>query len=1039
MTNLKYLFILILAIPQICGAQKINKDWWMEAEAKDSKVSINNGIIDIIAPKGLTLWYNHLMKGNTVIEYEAQIKVDDNNTNPWNRLSDLNCFWFASDPTQKDGNVIKGATQRGGIFVNQYALQLYYMGYGGNHNTTTRFRRYDGDTRGVSDANARPSILREYTDANHLLKPNHWYKVRLEQIDGRVRYTIDGECLVDYTDLHPLTSGYFGFRTTLAHAQLRNFSYSTGMGQDAPIQLSWIGGKRNTVASPQTFGVPFAQGEVTDETPMSLTSNGTVIPSQQWTLAHWPDGSVKWKAVAAVIPAETEACTLQADITVKKGKSKTEKTAPLATQTANQIIINTGATTFHIPLQGTCIIDSILKDDVKVGSKTWIEVNGTPSIINKVKLEQNGSIRSCVKVDGDLFTLRMYAYRGSDELKIVHTLLVDSALNRNGMSSLGLRANIPLRDENQKRVIAFATDGNDYMPQGLLTNEQYASNIKEYKVKPLVARRNISTDAEGNITDPMSKRIANDIASWDGFRLSQLTANAFTLRKRATSSSPWIGTAEGHRATGRFSVLDTKGGLSLALNDFWQSHPSTLQVDNARANEATASIWLWSPEAEKMCFEHYDTIAHGLDAAYEDVQEGMSTAYGIARTSTIFLKAIAPSAYGSKDYTNRIITSEEHQLTASPEYMHRVRAFGIWSLPSADPDSLDRTLARIMKTYDEEVERNSWYGYFNYGDFMHSYDSFRGEWRYDVGGYAWDNTELASNTMLWYNYLRTGDADAWRMAVAMSRHTAEVDCYHYGPNAGLGSRHNVSHWGCGAKEARISQAHWNRFLYYITADERTGDLMTEVVDADQKLYALDPMRLAQPRSDRYPCTAPARLRVGPDWIAYAGNWFTEWERTGNKKYYDKILAGMKSIASLPHGIFSGPKALGYDPATGIVSWEGDTAVQNTNHLLSIMGGFEMMNEMMLSINDKEWNKAWFEHARDYRDKALTISRNRFRIPRLQAYAYWLTGNEKYKQNTIDEMKHTPFSAPHNFFTNDAATWSLDAIFWKEVSRQCPIY
>ena len=44
-------------------------------------------------------------------------------------------------------------------------------------------------------------------------------------------------------------------------------------------------------------------------------------------------------------------------------------------------------------------------------------------------------------------------------------------------------------------------------------------------------------------------------------------------------------------------------------------------------------------------------------------------------------------------------------------------------------------------------------------------------------------------------FLRTGRADIWRMAEAMTRHTAEVDVYHIGPNAGLGSRHNVSHWG----------------------------------------------------------------------------------------------------------------------------------------------------------------------------------------------------------------------------------------------------
>lgn len=111
--------------------------------------------------------------------------------------------------------------------------------------------------------------------------------------------------------------------------------------------------------------------------------------------------------------------------------------------------------------------------------------------------------------------------------------------------------------------------------------------------------------------------------------------------------------------------------------------------------------------------------------------------------------------------------------------------------------------------------------------------------------------------------------------------------------------------------------------------------MTEVKDADQKLYTLDPMRLAQPRS-QYPCTAPARLRIGPDWLAYAGNWMTEWERTGNTVYRDKIIAGMKSIVALPNRIFTGPLALGYDPATGIITSECDPKLESTNHLMTIM-------------------------------------------------------------------------------------------------------
>ena len=99
-----------------------------------------------------------------------------------------------------------------------------------------------------------------------------------------------------------------------------------------------------------------------------------------------------------------------------------------------------------------------------------------------------------------------------------------------------------------------------------------------------------------------------------------------------------------------------------------------------------------------------------------------------------------------------------------------------------------------------------------------------------------------------------------------------------------------------------------------------------------KLYELDPMRLAQPRSE-YPCTAPARLRIGPDWLAYAGNWMTEWERTGNTAYRDKIVTGMKSIATLPNRIFTGPKALGFDPSTGIITTECDSKLESSNHLM----------------------------------------------------------------------------------------------------------
>ena len=657
--------------------------------------------------------------------------------------------------------------------------------------------------------------------------------------------------------------------------------------------------------------------------------------------------------------------------------------------------------------------------------------------------EQSGKIRSCTRYEGKNFVARLYTYKGSPEQKLVVTHFIDSLTNERGLQSLAVRFKVAQHGLPHQRSVLFLTSD---------------STLQTMHVKPLIARRPIRFDASELPADSISSSMLSDIAAWDGFRLSQLSPNAFSIRKRATHVSPWIGTIEGYRAPGLVALTDKVSTTAFHLADFWQSYPSSLQVDNARSDTAIVSLYLWSKEAERMLFQHYDTIAHGLEAAYEDVQPGMSTAYGIARTSIIYIYNNLPPV-GSAD-TDWAAMCEHRQYTPSPQYLHRKRAFGIWSLDRGT--HLDSLLNYIKDFYAHERERNSWYGYFNYGDVMHSRDipaapsaeningpvyGIRDEWRYDVGGYAWDNTELGTPAMLWYQFLRTGDRECYNMAAAMTRHNSEVDCYHLGPHKGLGTRHNVLHWGCGAKEARISEAFWNRFMYYLTADERLGDLLHEVVDADQLLYTLDPMRLAQPRSAATPCTAPARLRIGPDWLAYASNWFTEWERTLNNAYRDKIVRGMQSISSLPHGIFSGPKALGYDPATGIITWEGDTTMQNTNHLLPIMGGFEMMNEMMLSFNDndnsasrftrednangnhKNWRQTWLDFCCQYKEKAWNISKNKFRIPRLQGYAWWYTGNPHY----LNIIRKDLWLRKPILYTNDAATFALDAIFLQEVT------
>src|SRR5206468_9740812 len=92
--------------------------------------------------------------------------------------------------------------------------------------------------------------------------------------------------------------------------------------------------------------------------------------------------------------------------------------------------------------------------------------------------------------------------------------------------------------------------------------------------------------------------------------------------------------------------------------------------------------------------------------------------------------------------------------------------------------------------------------------------------------------------------------------------------------------------------------------YYLTTDERIGDIMRATTRTDEALARFDPMRIASPQIPGEPQFA-VRMRVGPDWFALAGNWMTEWERTGDKKWRDRILAGVDSIMAMPYWLQSG--------------------------------------------------------------------------------------------------------------------------------------
>ena len=92
---------------------------------------------------------------------------------------------------------------------------MFYAGIGGNGNTTTRFRRYDGSGARL--------LLREYLDAPWLLRANHPYRIRIVVDGAGTRVLADGVPYFAAPD-RIARAGWFGLRTTKSRQRISDFA-----------------------------------------------------------------------------------------------------------------------------------------------------------------------------------------------------------------------------------------------------------------------------------------------------------------------------------------------------------------------------------------------------------------------------------------------------------------------------------------------------------------------------------------------------------------------------------------------------------------------------------------------------------------------------------------------------------------------------------------------------------------------------------------------------------------------------------------------
>jgi hypothetical protein len=173
-----------------------------------------------------------------------------------------------------------------------------------------------------------------------------------------------------------------------------------------------------------------------------------------------------------------------------------------------------------------------------------------------------------------------------------------------------------------------------------------------------------------------------------------------------------------------------------------------------------------------------------------------------------------------------------------------------------------------------------------------------------------------------------------------------------------------------------------RFYYFLTADERIGDLLHEQLDADLAYdylqqfngshyvpteaggYRLqNPNGRPAPRPEDFgarPATRKVATNLSLEWLCYALNWATEWERTNNVALRDRVLDDMKSMAgNTENGRFRG------------------------RYFDVIFGGPENMFQMERMFDVPEFWSAW---ANTCEEIGRTVSGNQMTGPRMLAYA-----------------------------------------------------
>ncbi|MGD8240285.1 MAG: hypothetical protein PVH68_17150 [Armatimonadota bacterium] len=485
---------------------------------------------------------------------------------------------------------------------------------------------------------------------------------------------------------------------------------------------------------PVTGGVPLAEGAAPEGSVFILRDDARrSIPLQTSVLARWKDGSARWVLLDFQSRPSANG-EREYILSWQGGGQSTQPDAGVAVREGDRPLLLSGGVALAVGDRGLLSISE--RVDVEL-SLTDAEGQACAAAVESAEVETVGALRSTLSLVGSFrapaggrvfqFRMRASVYAGLPVIRLEPMILVDAE-----------------RDIIQR--------------------------IRELKL----------TLASRNGTD--SVRLGGT-PGWEGapdrdVRLFQYDDEQYRIEG---------GEGEGGKAPGWAAMDDGEGAVAVALRDFWQQWPKSLEA----STEALAiGLFPRFNEGDYAHMEPWYKYQYLFDGDCYQLRTGQ------ARRWDVWV--------GLDGDGESLAKSADAPLIPIPDPAEAI-ATGVWDAiaPAGTPEmaEYDAWAENLFDAYCNSIVVQRDYGQMNWGDWF-------GERRVNWGNHEYDTTN-----QLLIQFARTGDPKYFYVADTAARHSSEVDTVHhvsddlathfdrdwqnatYPPRAGMVHQHAVGHVG----------------------------------------------------------------------------------------------------------------------------------------------------------------------------------------------------------------------------------------------------